>query len=59
MGDESIDKEPAEIPANFGSNRYTAINDTYLLQVVNFTDFLQLVNKWKQTCQFTKLRQAC
>ena len=35
MGDKSINEEPAAISANLGSNRYTAINDTYLLQVVN------------------------
>ena len=31
---------------------YTAKTATDLLQVVNFTDLLQLVNKLHQTCQF-------
>ena len=31
---------------------YTAKNTTNLLQVVNFTSLLQLVNKFQQTCQF-------
>ena len=31
---------------------YTAKNATDLLQVVNYTGLLQLVNKLQQTCQF-------
>ena len=31
---------------------YTAKNATDLLQVVNFTGLLQLVNKLQQACQF-------
>ena len=34
------------------SNYYTAKNATDLLQVVNFTCLLQLVNKLQQACQF-------